>query len=85
MSWSHSKTGTPVEVVESLSAPRGMQCVEPENGFKERALDLIKLVVSTFPEDAGVTLTCYGSQSTDAAGGVRNSLSISIVPVHKAT
>jgi len=80
MSWSHSKTGTPVEVIDSLSAPRGMKCVEPEEKFKSDALALIEDVVKSYPEDAGVVLTCYGSQSTDPSGGVRNALSISIVP-----
>lgn len=78
MSWSHSKTGTPAAIIESLSSPRGITCVEPENTFKGKALELIETVLTSYPETQEAVLSAYGSQSTDAQGGVMNSLSISI-------
>jgi hypothetical protein len=85
MSWSHSNSGLPKAVIESLSSPRGMTCVEPEQGFKGDALDLIEKVLLSYPTDQPVSLSCYGSQQPEASSGKTiNSLSISIQPGSKA-
>jgi hypothetical protein len=80
MSWSHSKTGLPKDVVESLSTPRNMQCIEPEQGFKTKALDLIQEVLLSYPAEQPVSLSCYGSQTTinSDPGKQINNLSITI-------
>lgn len=81
MSWSHSKTGTPPEVIESLIQPRGIQCAEPEQGFKQTALDLVQSVLMSYPQGAKVELACFGSQQPEADSGLAiNTLSISIKP-----
>jgi hypothetical protein len=81
MSWSHSKTGTPPDLIASLITPRGMNCVEPEQTIKRDALDLVQKVLMSYPQDVDVELACYGSQQSGANSELsKNTLSISIKP-----
>lgn len=83
MSWSHSKTGTPSELLSSLDGPRKMNCVEPEHGFKNDALELISRMLGSYPEDVRLDLACYGSQSGNGDAKPVNTISISLKPSPK--
>lgn len=81
MSWSHSKTGTPPELIDSLSQPRAVSCAEPEHDFKTEAIDLVEKVLMSYPQAVRVELAMYGSQAPEVDSGLAiNTLSISIKP-----
>lgn len=79
MSWSHSRRGTPSQLLAGLDDARKVTCVEPENGYKNDALEIMSRMLGSYPETIQLDLSCYGSQY-EKDGKPVNSIAITLKP-----
>jgi hypothetical protein len=93
MSWSFNAIGKPSAVAAKARKELGaIQCAEPEQGIKERAIEAIELSCSALPDDNAVKITACGSQSPaykmvdghykHVDGKFTNNLTLNIEPIY---
>lgn len=83
MSWSFYGMGKPHAVAAKMKTELERNaCVEPEEGFRQRAGALIIDALSAFPPTVVVTVQAGGSQSAKAEDGVANTLNLKIEPIY---
>lgn len=85
MSWSFGAIGKPSAVAAKAEAAKATNnaCVEPEEGFRQSALDLIVRAAQAFPESSVVHVEASGNQGgIDANGRAQNTLRIDLKPVN---
>lgn len=82
MSWSISCGGSKQTVKQSVQGQAGQidnyGMNDPEDALRNQARSLILSAVAAQPDDASISVTAYGSASTDVNGRTTQSLSISI-------
>ena len=83
MSWSFGAVGRPAAVAAKVDAAKGQnKCINPEEGLRQAALDLIANSVRAFPDASVVTVEANGHQSTADGERAQNTLSIKVMPLY---
>lgn len=81
MSWNVSRKGRAAKVAEYVEQQKSnIRCLEPEEAFKNSALETALAVLRSMPTNTAVELEARGSQS-QMSDGTYNQLYLSINPI----